>query len=372
MADKETREKFEKIVKKLKASRKFSALISSEEFFAKYKNILFLIPLLLEIISMIPSSAKMFNSKDIAIIGFSLFFVIGYVQVIGKVLSVLLNIDTIDGIFEWFRELHRVQENKLIAGVYAENLRKIANIGEFVMKLTAFAYGFTTVGFIFSNTTNQIVFEVPYIAKEFTLIHRLAGSLAYCYNVYNVFLSECTMIFIGIYFIGALNILSDVIGKLNESPNIQSAGNLLLPAILSLHVEILTKFDDFCQVFFFAFTIQLQTSVILILFNFYLLMQSIMNFFYWATLCSIFAQFALFCFFGQIIFNRSERIFTDLYQTKWYEMEISEKKALLLMMKNSQNAFGLKAAGMYDINMLMFVQVVKMSFSYCTIMYELL
>ncbi|XP_055681858.1 odorant receptor 22c-like [Lutzomyia longipalpis] len=117
---------------------------------------------------------------------------------------------------------------------------------------------------------------------------------------------------------------------------------------------------------------ELFSSVLLILFNFYLLMYSLTDFLYICLIGCIFCQLALFCLFGQKIHEKSERIFIDLYLTKWYEMDVKDQKILLLIMKMSQKTLGLKAGGMYAIDSSMFVQVTKMCFSYATILYTFL
>uniref|UniRef100_A0A240SXS1 Odorant receptor n=1 Tax=Lutzomyia longipalpis TaxID=7200 RepID=A0A240SXS1_LUTLO len=373
MSINETRKQYKKIVEKLRGSRKISALIFSKKFFEKH-NAFFIptIPLLLEVLSILPSATKMFHSNgEIASFALSVFFVIGHSQVGAKILSVFMNIANIDAILEWFHQLHQVKENILVSRIYAEGLNKTQRTSEFFMRLVVLTYGLSTLlAVIFYNISDRVIFQVPFIDENNGVVHRLGGSIALVYNIYNVLVSECTVIFIGIYFIGVLNILSDLLEKLNKSSNIAVAGDLLR-SIVPLHIEILSKFNDFCEVFYFVFSIQLFTSGLLLLFNLYLLMQSVTNFFYWAAFISLFAQFALFCLFGQIIYNRSERIFTDLYHTKWYEMEIKDQKILLLMMKMSQKTFGLKAAGMYDINLVVFDQVIKLCFSTCTILYSL-
>uniref|UniRef100_A0A240SXN9 Odorant receptor n=1 Tax=Lutzomyia longipalpis TaxID=7200 RepID=A0A240SXN9_LUTLO len=370
----ETREGFEGIVEKFKSFLKYSALIYSEEFFQKHKKFLAPIPFILEVISILILASEVFSTESQILFNFSFDILCGYLQVAPKIFSIFVNSLEINGIFEWFHELHRERENDLIAKVFAENLRKSQKLGNFFMRFVALTYSYSACAILFAifyNQGNLMHFKVPFVDDDNVIIHRLIGLIPFLYNIYNSILSDYTAIFIGIYFIGALNILNMLIGKLNESSNIPSAGKVLLPNIIKLHMEIISKLDVFCEVFFLTFIIQLLTSVMLILFKFYLLMQSI-NFLYFSVLCCIFIQFALFCLFGQIIFNKSERIFTELYQTKWYEMEIKDQKALLLIMKLSQKTVGLKAAGMYDINFVMFFQVTKMCLSYGALLYTLL
>ncbi|XP_055688574.1 uncharacterized protein LOC129793052 [Lutzomyia longipalpis] len=157
--------------------------------------------------------------------------------------------------------------------------------------------------------------------------------------------------------------------SLNESSKNQPNN---LKFIVQFHVEVLEKFEKYCEAFFLVFLVQMATIVIILILTFSLIMTSSTNMMYYSVIATVMLQFTLFCFCGQIIHNKSERIFTDLYQTKWYEMELKEQKILLLMMKMSQRSLGIKVAGMYDINFVMFMQVLKVSFSYCTILYTLM
>ncbi|GAB0086698.1 hypothetical protein DMENIID0001_008070 [Sergentomyia squamirostris] len=90
---------------------------------------------------------------------------------------------------------------------------------------------------------------------------------------------------------------------------------------------------------------------------------------YYVTLVMVVTKFFFLCLFGQFIYNETEKIFTTLYLTRWYEMSLSDQKIILMMMKMSKEPFGFKALGVYDINIVMFVQVIKACFSYCAILY---
>uniref|UniRef100_A0A3F2ZDC2 Odorant receptor n=1 Tax=Lutzomyia longipalpis TaxID=7200 RepID=A0A3F2ZDC2_LUTLO len=367
---KESREKFENLAGKLKSIRKYSALISSEEFYEKYRKYLIVIPIILEVLTLVPLATKLFNEDEEGEMFASVILILlAYTQGNVKILLILLNVDGIDEIIQWFHSLHQDHENELISKVYDENLRKIVNIVKWAIRIITIGYGLgATCIALFYMTTNQLYFKVPFIEESQKLAHRLAGPFTVYYNTLSVYLTDSTMIFIGIYFVGALDILNDLIGKFNESTNIPSVG-ILLPKIISLHFGILDKFGEFCEIFKFILFFELIDGTGFLLFNFYLIAQSENYLFFWSTFTCVYSQFVLFCLFGQIISNKSERIFTDLYLTKWYEMEIKDQKAILLMMKISQNEFGLKAGGMYDIDLILLVNVTKLCFS-CTAIYH--
>uniref|UniRef100_A0A240SXY6 Odorant receptor n=1 Tax=Lutzomyia longipalpis TaxID=7200 RepID=A0A240SXY6_LUTLO len=372
MSIKETRVQFESLVGELKANRRRSALIFSGSLYEKYKKYCNVIPFILEALSIVPLATKLLNNDDGGFIfAGATMIIIGYCQTYVKIMYILLNIDGIDEIFEWIQELHREHENELISRIYAERLRKFLKVVKFITRIITISYGSGAVFGSIHLMTVQPYFKVPFVNKSYEFVHRLVGPFTLIYNAYNIYTADSIIIFIGIYFIAALGILSDIIGLLNESSNTPSTG-YFLPKIISFHIEILKNFVDFCEMFKFLIFYQLINGTGFILFNLYLIGESENYFFFWVSFICVFAQFALFCLFGQIIFNKSERIFTDLYQTKWYEMEVKDQKALLLMMKMSQNEFGLKAAGMYDINLILFINVFKLCFSWYAVLYAAL
>uniref|UniRef100_A0A240SXW3 Odorant receptor n=1 Tax=Lutzomyia longipalpis TaxID=7200 RepID=A0A240SXW3_LUTLO len=368
----ETRENFENLAGKLKGFLKFSALVFSEKFFERYRKYLIIIPFILEVLTIVPYATKMITNDEGVIVFASMIpFAFGYFRAMLKILTILLHSEKIDGIFKWFHKLHLEHINDIFSQIYFENLQRIFKIVHFITRFVTISAGSALSICIFFMATDKLPFKVPFIDQSYQTFHHLIAEVAVTYNSFNTCLTDIIMIFTGVYFIGALDILSGIIGKLNESSNIAISGDILRQIII-FHLEIMNNFNDFCEIFEFLFIFELFHTIGFLLFDFYLIWQSDNLCFFLASASYIFVQFALFCLFGQIIFNRSERIFTDLYQTKWYEMEVKDQKAVLLIMKMSQNAFGLKAGRMYDINLILFFNVLKLCVSWYAILYTVL
>uniref|UniRef100_A0A3F2ZDF6 Odorant receptor n=1 Tax=Lutzomyia longipalpis TaxID=7200 RepID=A0A3F2ZDF6_LUTLO len=339
----------------------------------KLWSFLLLIPGILEVFSVIGSAATVFTSKgDSKVFAVAAIFAIAHAQVAVKSFSILLDEGAIVGIFQWFHQLHQTRKEEIVHQIFKDNLEKAQKLTYNVIRILLFVFmmTFLTIS-IYFNMSDKLYTKYPLIPESADTIHRTINVILLIFTVVILATSECTLIVFGIYFIASLNILSDLIRKLNESSYIPSARNFLR-IIVELQIQILTNLEVFCTLFFFVFIVQISTSVGLLLFNFSLIVHSLTDFIYYSMISSSLSQFAFYCLFGQIINGKSERIFTDLYQTMWYEMPIREQKILLLMLKMSQKTFTLKAAGMYDINMIMFVQVIKLCFSYCTILYALM
>ncbi|GAB0089699.1 hypothetical protein DMENIID0001_042860 [Sergentomyia squamirostris] len=168
----------------------------------------------------------------------------------------------------------------------------------------------------------------------------------------------------GFYFYTILKTFNEYILSFDQ-PN--STGSLRL--CLRLHYEIYRQFSIFDEIFSMAETGEILASPILFLGMFLGIRLSPEITFFYTIFSVVLLQFFLMCLFGQFFYNETEMIFTNLYLTKWYEMSQSDQKAILMMMKMSKEPFGLKVLGVYEINMIMFINVLKACLSYCTILY---
>ncbi|XP_059614867.1 odorant receptor 67c-like [Phlebotomus argentipes] len=206
--------------------------------------------------------------------------------------------------------------------------------------------------------------ETPYLTR-----HSIQLTLLSFVAVYLVF-TDLVIIAIALYFGPPLNILLDCIRTLDDSSVLKREKNFFL-LLHIYHNNIIEKLQAFSKLFYYTFIVQLSASFLLLLFMFFMMQKTHDYHFLCPMILGIFFQFSAFCFFGAFIFGKTEQIFTELYLTKWYEFSNKDKQILMLMMMMSQRPFGFKAAGIYDINLVMFINVTKLAFSYCTILYAL-
>uniref|UniRef100_A0A3F2ZDF5 Uncharacterized protein n=1 Tax=Lutzomyia longipalpis TaxID=7200 RepID=A0A3F2ZDF5_LUTLO len=85
--------------------------------------------------------------------------------------------------------------------------------------------------------------------------------------------------------------------------------------------------------------------------------------------CLMITQIFILCFFGQIIWNSSEKMSQALYMTTWYEMSLRNQKNLLMLMTRFNLPIKVETFGFGDISYYTFVQICKASLSYATILY---
>lgn len=174
---------------------------------------------------------------------------------------------------------------------------------------------------------------------------------------------------IAIYIAGAFNILHDMIKCLDDSEFIEKEKEFI-KTIHIFHNELTENFKNYLKIFYYPFAVQHTSNICLLIFIFFLLNENRV-FFVYAIFLIILAQFGILCCFGEIFRIKTGRIFCDLYMTKWYELDLKDQKAILILLHGSQKDFGFKLAGMFDINLVMFVQVIKLCFSCYAVLHSL-
>uniref|UniRef100_A0A3F2ZEQ2 Odorant receptor n=1 Tax=Phlebotomus papatasi TaxID=29031 RepID=A0A3F2ZEQ2_PHLPP len=294
----------------------------------------------------------------------------GVVQITTKTLVPSLKETELNELLLWIRELHKNHTFSLITQSAATHFKKIQSIIKILHKLFFLAY-FTaavfTIGYaVYSNFVAHAIPWIPVNENESNIYHHIHQAIVL--PIISVILSscDCLLVTIGFYIIAIQNVFHDMIVQLDD-PNLENKKQFL-KTIYILHCEILKKFRIFNDVYFYVFTVQAGSNALIIMFIFYIIRIET-NIVFVPLVLGIYFQFGLLCIFGEFIFSKSEDIFTDLYLTKWYEFDLSDQKVFLMMMCISKYPFGLKAAGMYDINIVMFIQVIKAGFSFCAILY---
>uniref|UniRef100_A0A3F2ZDF7 Odorant receptor n=1 Tax=Lutzomyia longipalpis TaxID=7200 RepID=A0A3F2ZDF7_LUTLO len=361
---------FEKMVRVLEVSHQLILFTWAKKLNWKFRFFV-LIPIIIITAAVLTSFAKMFHADgDKMVFAVAGIFTLGYSQMLLSGIFLMLNEGKINNIFTWLRQMHQEHEDEIVSPIYEDNLVKIEKLAYLFMRVLLCITTTTCVVInSYVHIREKFILGIPYVLEDYVHLQGFIANFFLFYGSLYLTLIEATIIFIGVYFIATLGILSDLIKLLSETT--ESTGKIL-KLIVRLQVKIIENFNDYCEALFYVFLIQISTCVFLLVLLFFLLMHTITNAMYLVIIVTVMSQFAMFCFFGQIIHNRSERIFTDLYITKWYEMDVKDQKALLLAMKMSQRTLGFKVAGMYDINFVMFVQMIKLCFSYCTILYSII
>uniref|UniRef100_A0A3F2ZEA2 Odorant receptor n=1 Tax=Phlebotomus papatasi TaxID=29031 RepID=A0A3F2ZEA2_PHLPP len=299
----------------------------------------------------------------------------GYFQIITKSLSVLVQANKFKILFEFIQELHEVHETDSIvdfAKIHLLHLKKSLDITKIILRIL-FAVSFiTSSGLCFySFHTDAIIMAIPGVLPD-------PNASPYYLHIHQVFcmeasllvfsISDVILISTGFYLIAVLNIFQNLIENFWKFEG--SNKEVALIQLHKLHCNILDKFRTFSEIFYYTITVQTGTSAVFVLCIFFLMLSS--DFAAFIPLCLlVFGQFGAICIFGELMYSKTEKLTTELYLTNWYEFGLKEQKILLMMMHMSQKIIGIKAAGMYDINLRMFIDVIKGGISFLTILYTI-
>uniref|UniRef100_A0A3F2ZEA3 Odorant receptor n=1 Tax=Phlebotomus papatasi TaxID=29031 RepID=A0A3F2ZEA3_PHLPP len=291
-------------------------------------------------------------------------------QILIKVLVPLTNENELNQLLFWIRGLHLNHTFDFVTQAAGTNFKNMQFFIKLFNKIIFPVYFMAAVAVIgYCVNSNSVIHAIPWIPvrqNESNIYHHIHQAFVLPSITAIATPPECFLVTIGFYFIAIQNVLRDMINHLDDS-NLENKKHFLRTVYI-LHSEILNSFRIFNDIYFYVFTVQAVTSSLIIMFLFYIIRIE-MSIIFVPLILGIYFQFLLLCIFGEIIYSKTEDIFTNLYLTKWYEFDLSDQKIFLMMMRISQYPFGLKAAGMYDINIVMAFKVMKAGFSFCAILY---
>uniref|UniRef100_A0A3F2ZEN2 Odorant receptor n=1 Tax=Phlebotomus papatasi TaxID=29031 RepID=A0A3F2ZEN2_PHLPP len=309
--------------------------------------------------------------RNVTLFGINSLTICAILQLLSKMYSTVFKTNDINELFLFIQQVHQVHKIEFKTHFIATDLEKILRIIKLVLrKFLIPVWGISGFAFnLYCMYYDIILFSIPGIVPQDTQrsvyqhIHQFVVMLQLHINLVVV---DVILITFGLYFVAITNIFDHMIRNLDnlDPSNITS----YLVYIYEFHCKLLKRYEILNEVFGYVFTIQTATSVVFILFMIFLLRGDEFMVFVPLSM-AIFTQFGIFCIFGEFLFSKTEGIATEIYQSKWYEFSIKEQKMLLMMMYMAKRPFALKAAGMYNVNLLMFIQVFKAGFSFCALLY---
>uniref|UniRef100_A0A240SYL9 Uncharacterized protein n=1 Tax=Phlebotomus papatasi TaxID=29031 RepID=A0A240SYL9_PHLPP len=160
----------------------------------------------------------------------------------------------------------------------------------------------------------------------------------------------------GIHVMKAINTINDLIKVLDDKEAANQCENILI-IIHKKHSQIINILSTLNEIIYSISLVQLFTSTFMFLVLFTSARTQPMEIVFYLFMLCVVSQLFLLCAFGEVIFSKTQDIFTELYLTKWYDMNLNNQRAILMMMQMAKAPYGLKAGGMFDINMYTFIQV---------------
>ncbi|XP_059619967.1 odorant receptor 33c-like [Phlebotomus argentipes] len=185
---------------------------------------------------------------------------------------------------------------------------------------------------------------------------------------------DLSVLFIGLQVMAALNVLNDymeLIDKKTKDKDEEKAEDRrdFLKVIILRHNEMIRNVCLFNEAIEKVSFVEFSTGILLLIFGFAFTRQKNDNIPAYILCFTVLMKIFMLCFFSEIIKTKIERLSETLYQTYWYELSLKDQKTFLLILAMSQREHNLRAAGMYDVNLNAFVQIVKLACSYCAILY---
>uniref|UniRef100_A0A240SXP6 Odorant receptor n=2 Tax=Lutzomyia longipalpis TaxID=7200 RepID=A0A240SXP6_LUTLO len=324
----------------------------------------------LSIIASVISIAEFIVEKDVLMIFFGMVAVIGFSNLLTKLSSICFNEDEIESLFKWIEDFYLNDSEPILAKVKEKSLTKVLFLLKAFLKfyISSLILGLCCANLLY-NIHDIRLLKIPYLPKTSNM-NLQTGFYCSCILLYGapVMCFGC----MGIMFIGILKFFNECIALMeDDSLNDDTADGFIL-LLHKMHCKIYMKFRIYENIFSFSvfFEITLNSGIIIMVLVLIRLYPS--NAICYIFFVTVTSQLVIYCLFGDFFFSETDNIPINLYLTKWYDMNRKDKRVLLLMLMMSSRPFGLKAAGMYDINIVLFVKIMKLTFTYCAILYTFL
>uniref|UniRef100_A0A240SXP5 Odorant receptor n=1 Tax=Lutzomyia longipalpis TaxID=7200 RepID=A0A240SXP5_LUTLO len=221
------------------------------------------------------------------------------------------------------------------------------------------------------NEDYGLMYELPFIASDNVMWKNFLFILQgffYVFLAITTILLDLGIFFLGLQVIAELNILSDYMKLLNEKIKAQPK---FLRNIIRRHCSAIENLNILSGIISETAILQLFLAFVALCIGMMFLITystDIGN--YIIIICGGSLGLPI-CVLGEIIKNKTDDLSDILYLTNWYEFSLKDQKMFLIVLGMAQREYGLKAAGMYDVNFYTFIQISKVAFSYCAVLYSL-
>uniref|UniRef100_A0A240SXW8 Odorant receptor n=2 Tax=Lutzomyia longipalpis TaxID=7200 RepID=A0A240SXW8_LUTLO len=201
------------------------------------------------------------------------------------------------------------------------------------------------------------MYDLPFIASD----ELLWKNFLYLLQIFLYFILAITVIsldvgiiFLGVQVIAELNILSNYMKLLNEKIKTDPK---FLRKIIKRHCSLIENLNLLNDIISETSILKLILTCTTILFGITFLItytRGIAN--YIIIVCGGGLGLTI-CILGEFIRIKTDKLSDTFYLTNWYELNLKDQKTFLIILGMAQREYGLRAAGMYDINLYTFLQV---------------
>uniref|UniRef100_A0A3F2ZEP2 Odorant receptor n=1 Tax=Phlebotomus papatasi TaxID=29031 RepID=A0A3F2ZEP2_PHLPP len=306
-----------------------------------------------------------FREGDMVTFSYGAIWISATLQSVVKAITGIYYKDVFEEFFEGVQELVRRRFDELVEEKVKKLLRETIKLTKMIVTIQGFLFQLTALLLAFYAITTDRVFPLMYYVPFFSEIgNHIFQWICVLLVLYTVLGGDFLFITMALHFRGELSIISEILGSFKNAD--------LLFTVHLMHRNVLKKLRIFQMIYFHLTFLQMISSVLLIcLTTFMIRFHDIQVWAYAVLICALMQIFFL-CLIGDILFEKASNISTALYLTKWYEMEIKDQQRILIMIAMAQKPYGIKAAGLVDVSFFTFIEIIKLSVSYCAILFTLI
>uniref|UniRef100_A0A3F2ZDB6 Odorant receptor n=1 Tax=Lutzomyia longipalpis TaxID=7200 RepID=A0A3F2ZDB6_LUTLO len=267
------------------------------------------------------------------------------------------------------------EEDEQILAKHLMNSLKIFSLIDKCFSVLYVLAGMMTGVYFRYNPDYGLMIDLPFISLDIFQGNFLWREFPYFIQEYfytsfgvTVIILDLGIIFMGIQVIAELNILTDSMNLLNEKIKTHP---MFLHRIIRRHCSLIENINLLNDIIAESSFVQLMLTFATILFGMTFLITYTTGYVNYIIVCGSGGIGLSICILGEFIRNKTESLSDTLYMTNWYDLSAKDQKIFLIMLGMAQRGYGLKSAGMYDINLYTFVQIFKIAFSYSAVLYSL-
>ncbi|GAB0093305.1 hypothetical protein DMENIID0001_083880 [Sergentomyia squamirostris] len=344
----------------------------------RFYNFIFSIIFLISTVFNIKHVLLTYDSVNRVQATYTICFIAIHVQAFGKALMLVFNYDDFKELFGELKKFYTAKDHPMVMDARnRHNATHIKGITYGVMlHWTTYWFGEVFLQ-VFIRAHGAIKFPmqyyIPFIEESspyFYISNTVLQNFVFFFALNVMILVDCTIILIAFQFRSELVCLSEIISKLDDIEMYKKNKGMLL-IIYRMHWNLINLFNVISNMYFYMSFFQVASSFHGICFLFYGYFVHGFDISGLIILLVVFAQIFIHCLFGEILFANTAALPNALYLTKWYEFSARDKRDFLFILQNAQRPCGVKAAGVIDVSIYTFVEVLKLSGSYCAVFYAL-
>uniref|UniRef100_A0A7G3B7Z6 Odorant receptor n=1 Tax=Lutzomyia longipalpis TaxID=7200 RepID=A0A7G3B7Z6_LUTLO len=214
------------------------------------------------------------------------------------------------------------------------------------------------------NEDYGLLFDLPFVVsdnifwiwKEMLYLLQIVITVVGAYSIVSI---DLGIMFLGLQIIAEINIFNDYLKNINRilinQPN-------FLCRIIKRHSSLISNINILSELTSEVSFMQLFLSCITFMFGLSFLMKYLSGIGNYVLFSAGIIHSLPICVLGEFIKRKTDDLSETLCLINWLELSLKDQKAFLIILGMAQREYGIKAGGMYDINLYAFVKVCHVRF----------